>query len=1260
MADETQFNQELNNATVAESIPQPEITRERIQSIIQSNFLDLTKEQGEYAYSKGMLTPEQAHDHADYLTNPVNYHFRDAFRGVGRGVRNAADELMQTGQSLYKWATGSEFQSVHLPEMVQKPNTAIGGLTEGLSQFATAFIPYMGMAGKVAKVGKLATLAEASPKIAEFVKMTVAGMATDATAFDPYQGGLSNFIQDNPSLSNPITEFLKADPSRPEGFARLTKAIEGAITGTAAEGLLLALRFTKAKLWGVNRQDPAAVAEAVGKDFIGPVKPTPITLDADGKLAFKNRDIAVEGRVVDGEFVITSAVKDAESTNKKTLGTALEDILTQLADQGHEIKSIRGEGSQAFTKAILDKYGDAVGVTQGLNDAQRKVEVNMLKVPGKYGHTVADMVSKPVEMPVFEMDEKELYTRAAKVVLGDEGIDKALIQRTVNIQNINAPEQAVRLIQETGRATEVEAQVMKQNAVVSDEAQKVAANTFLRKTLDLPAQLAKDWFMMKDGTRFSARVLGYKSVITNLFESWQQEIKDALASRDITAGLKAMESGAILGKALYMFKGIENEVGLSLRAIGINTKGMRNAWENLTPDALKSLMDTEGSSIWGKLERIANVTDPAVLARLARGESEHKFLSGLLEFRQSALLANPGTNVVNIAGNGLALTMSKLERSTALGWESARHLDPAIAKEVVADLYGATRGIIEAIRLPFNIVKKTKETWEQIEQQQGFAMKVRAAKKTFLDDPEFGTFWKSLMTGDSFMDPAGAMQGELRNAAIPTYLGGPVWRLAFRLPTAMDELFKSIAYHSELHALSYREMRMHSPATGALEFLHKMGTNPSEQIRLQALQKMQELTFSSPLGPMASAIGRAMNSDTRLGLTTKIMFFPFYKIAVNLAKFGIDRTPLLAMTTKRFKEDVAAGGIRRAEAFTRMGTGSALLGLGATLYAAGRITGAAPKDQAQAWINAGIPEYAYKWRDTGNNERDWIRFNRLDPLAMFLGISADVVGTIERRMVSEDKQEDLITAATMILSNNLASKTYMRSMSEMMDVLFRSDRMNLDKWGRNHIASYFPFASGFDALQRERDPLMREPVDAWDAFITQHISPEDLPARRHNVYGTPVERHERTLTAFDKYHESNDPVLQEMLKVGANVGAPTEHTRIANQPIKYTSAQFQRLNDIISTLPMRESLEKQINHPGYKQIDDSEAGKELKSRILKRTVENIRSTAKRILMKEDQTITNEVKQKLLKQADAIRGIHTVAQPKAQLEEWNTLRLNEVD
>jgi hypothetical protein len=145
-----------------------------------------------------------------------------------RGVEGAAHEVYD----LLDWVAQDS-----LPDWEQDflgtSETTAGKMVQGVSQFATGFIPVVG------QVGKIGWLARAG-KVGKVAKGAIAGAITDFTVFDHQEERLSNMIQDIPELANPVTEYLAADDNDGEIEGRLKNVLEGLGLGVAAEGLTMA------------------------------------------------------------------------------------------------------------------------------------------------------------------------------------------------------------------------------------------------------------------------------------------------------------------------------------------------------------------------------------------------------------------------------------------------------------------------------------------------------------------------------------------------------------------------------------------------------------------------------------------------------------------------------------------------------------------------------------------------------------------------------------------------------------------------------------------------------------------------------------------------------------------------------------------------------------------------------------------------------------------------------------------------------------
>lgn len=136
---------------------------------------------------------------------------------------------------------------------VEAPKSTTGGIIAGASQFIAGMIG----AGKITKLGGWAGA-------------YVNGALSDAVAFDPHQQRVSNLIEAQPSLQNPITDFLKSKPGEGEAEGRLKNALEGAGLGALTEATFLGIKA----LWA-RRQGNVKEAEALEQQMEVAAEPKP-------------------------------------------------------------------------------------------------------------------------------------------------------------------------------------------------------------------------------------------------------------------------------------------------------------------------------------------------------------------------------------------------------------------------------------------------------------------------------------------------------------------------------------------------------------------------------------------------------------------------------------------------------------------------------------------------------------------------------------------------------------------------------------------------------------------------------------------------------------------------------------------------------------------------------------------------------------------------------------------------------------------------
>lgn len=198
----------------------------------------------------------------------------DLFAAPFRGVEGLAQGVYNLGD----WATFDL-----LPDWDERflgtSKTMPASFLEGAVQFAVPFGAIgkgLSYAGKAAKAGKATGLVGKTGKAltkkgtGKFTDLNFKGylaseMVTDFVAFDGQEQRLANFIESFPSLQNPVTEYLAADPSDNEAYGRLKNVMEGSLIGA---GIGIMLKPFMAGLNAVKRRKAEVAGGADDSDAI--------------------------------------------------------------------------------------------------------------------------------------------------------------------------------------------------------------------------------------------------------------------------------------------------------------------------------------------------------------------------------------------------------------------------------------------------------------------------------------------------------------------------------------------------------------------------------------------------------------------------------------------------------------------------------------------------------------------------------------------------------------------------------------------------------------------------------------------------------------------------------------------------------------------------------------------------------------------------------------------------------------------------------
>ena len=316
--------------------------------------------------------------------------FLDYAADIGRGALNGGIDFVESVGNLLpevangvKWMFADEddeedddyyFKKLHLPHL-KRSQTFIGKMTNEIAQFAIGFFVSGGVLNAASKASMMATGgANMFSKIIQAGKLgkdAIQGGLADFISFDGAEERLANLIESVPSLANPITEWLAADPD--DGInGRLKNVIEGfglgAATGLLTGGLKMLkgkqlieageaagdtlLKETGEKFAKEGLEESADSAMKVGLDESGEVTGTvgefmgkvdvenpPTFLNEEGKVTHEFGQYVID-LINSGEDISKIRV---DGLNTKTFGTTEDVTLAMEAVQNAILKSLNGQ-----------------------------------------------------------------------------------------------------------------------------------------------------------------------------------------------------------------------------------------------------------------------------------------------------------------------------------------------------------------------------------------------------------------------------------------------------------------------------------------------------------------------------------------------------------------------------------------------------------------------------------------------------------------------------------------------------------------------------------------------------------------------------------------------------------------------------------------------------------------------------------------------------------------------------------------------------
>lgn len=326
-------------------------------------------------------------------------------------------------------------------------------------------------------------------------------------------------------------------------------------------------------------------------------------------------------------------------------------------------------------------------------------------------------------------------------------------------------------------------------------------------------------------------------------------------------------------------------------------------------------------------------------------------------------------------------------------------------------------------------------------------------------------------------------------------LYGRMVNVAGKSLAAGDEYAKTVLYKAQLKALATRD-GISKGLTGdeLKKHIYNASENPSEFMRADALDFAKYGTYTKELGKTGKAIQSVISRNPAMRFIV-----PFVRTPVNIFKASFERTPL-AYASRSVREDIKAGGVRKAQAVARMGLGTSVMMTATDMALNGQITGGGPADPAARKTLQRMGWQPYSIKVDGK----YYSYSRVEPIGTLIGMAADmseILSNYDAYDIRKQQEiDDIVTASVIAVSNQVVGKTFLQGFSDTAE-LFSDPRRYGQQYLQRYAGSLIP--AGVATTERAIDPELSYVTSTLDAIKarTPGLS-KDVPTQ-YNVYGEP-------------------------------------------------------------------------------------------------------------------------------------------------------------
>ena len=1186
--------------------------------------------------------------------------FKDVLVGTALGANRAAQNALQFGYDTFDWfddalgidAIQGDYKVNLNPHNVQT-QTAIGGIAAAASQFLTGFSAL----GKLSGVVGLTAKAAKAGKLAQYGLTAAQGVVTDTVFQDPFEERLSNLVESVPSLSNPITQYLAANPNDSKAEARFKNALEGAGVGLLFDGLFSTVKgiraYRAAKASGATTKE----LNKIGNTIIAEAKQATDIINPEKTITGTATDPLTEN--------ITKGI-DNLVTNLRAKDIPVDEI---LSDIDHVLK---GETANLKTEGLKDVVDS---ITAEIDPTQAKEMLVEISERIKTGAPVGEYIPKKSLLNTENMPEP--IRQATKVLEETFGIDTRGVQQMTHIPNEqrwkDAIDYAVKLTGDQNIGTNMQ-ELVKQSGEIGEALPYITVNlqrnhmqmgerlTEVIKAMDAmePEQLSS--FLATNGTQ---TLIDFK-IATLKMDKWFSGIGESLQlARYPKPGVKTAL------KHTQKTQKIQKGTDLA-DIINIKDMGLADAEQAIKAEVTAMTQ----ADIFTALRRASFASDNVQRAHLFRPDTKlGKMVAMSNELWLNAILSGPVTHLTNIATSLIKLGVTMpIEKMMAAGYgRLSKGAWTPEDKQMWVEGTKAWAGIYHTFSDAWQMAKKSYELGHNILKPANSILESQV---------------RALSSAGAGIDAKTTLGSTINTI-------GKVANVPTRALMAEDELFSQLAYRSSIYTKLYTKAET-MIEHGTLQLkgtkaetiaqyitdnfqnyfrdtmtvtndLVRKGTGMDEL----AMEAAEAVTFTQSL--RTGSVGAGIQKMAAEHPWFKRFVAPFVRTPINILNDAIAHTPILANMTSEYRAAIQAGGRDAALAQSKLALGGAIWATTAMLAAEGTITGGGSKNPTEraTLMETGWQPYSIKL-DNGDGTSRYISYARLEPFATILVMAGDFVDIVAHASDEADEGNTEITstlaniATGMLFSigTNLSSKTYTQGVSELLAALTGSDTNQQEAFIKKQALSYIPAA--FSQGRKIVDPAIRETQGIMDEAMSRIPGlSQTLPPRYSWLTGKPLITQGGRLSGFLPVtwtDTEENPIAQELSRFSRSMlGLSKEIGQIPLTPQQ--QSEYARLHGTVTIdgKTVMEALETLFQSQEYdmerKTLPDTKDSVENpRRRMIDKVVGQYRNLARKELLKDNPTLRDQLL------ARSVKGeLHKIAGDalfESQLQAGDTTKVSE--